>query len=59
MWTNLNTNNNEHRTYVTIFAVVSCLDMHAAMVAGVHEAVPTLVVQLKQHGHGRVLGPAQ
>jgi len=46
-------------TYITLPAVVPCLHMHAAVVAGVHKAIAGLVVKLIQHGHGGELGPAE
>ena len=46
-------------THVALLAVKSCLDVIAAVVAGVDESVPALVVQLIQHGHGGVASPTQ
>jgi len=46
-------------TYITLPAVVPCLHIHVAVVAGVHKAITGLVVKLIQHGHGGELGPAE
>jgi len=44
---------------ITLPAVVPCLHMHAAVVAGVHKAITGLVVKLIQHGHGGGFRPAE
>ena len=46
-------------TYIALLAVVACPYEQVAVITSVHEAITDLLVELIEHGHGGVLGPAE